>query len=30
MHWVDPKRLARNQEKRRSLRWRIKKALRLG
>lgn len=30
LHWVDPKRIARNERKRRTLRWRLKKALRLG
>jgi SM-20-related protein len=30
IHWVDPKRIERNERKRRSLPWRIKKALRLG
>lgn len=30
IHWVDPKRIERNERKRRSLRWRIKKLLRLG
>jgi len=30
LHWVDPKRIERNERKRRTLRWRLKKALRLG
>jgi SM-20-related protein len=30
IHWVDPKRIDRNERKRRTLRWRVKKALRLG
>jgi len=30
MHWVDPKRIERNERKRRTLRWRLKKLLRLG
>lgn len=30
IHWVDPKRVERNEEKRRTLRWRLKKLLRLG
>jgi SM-20-related protein len=30
IHWVDPKRIERNEKKRRTLRWRIKKLLRLG
>jgi hypothetical protein len=30
LHWVDPKRVERNERKRRSLGWRLKKALRLG
>lgn len=30
IHWVDPKRVEHNEGKRRSLRWRIKKLLRLG
>jgi hypothetical protein len=30
MHWVDAKRIARNERKRQSLKWRIKKALGLG
>jgi len=30
IHWVDPKRIERNERKRRTLRWRLKKLLRLG
>ena len=30
VHWVDPKRIERNEQKRRTLRWRAKKLLRLG
>jgi SM-20-related protein len=30
VHWVDPKRVELNAQKRRSLRWRLKKWLRLG
>lgn len=30
IHWVDPKRIERNEKKRRTLRWRAKKLLRLG
>jgi plasmid stabilization system protein ParE len=30
VHWVDAKRIERNERKRRSLRWRLKKLLRLG
>jgi SM-20-related protein len=30
VHWVSPKRVTRNPEKRRTLRWRVKKLLRLG
>lgn len=30
IHWVNPKRVERNEEKRRTLRWRLKKLLRLG
>ena len=30
IHWVDPKRIERNEAKRRTLRWRLKKLLRLG
>ncbi|HVP31696.1 MAG TPA: 2OG-Fe(II) oxygenase [Myxococcota bacterium] len=30
VHWVDPKRIERNEQKRRSVRWRMKKLLRLG
>lgn len=30
VHWVDPKRIERNEKKRRTLRWRLKKLLRLG
>ena len=30
MHYVDPKRIAKNERKRRSLKWRLKKALSLG
>jgi len=30
IHWVDPKRIEHNERKRRTLRWRVKKALRLG
>jgi len=30
VHWVDPKRIELNAKKRRSLRWRLKKLLRLG
>jgi Rps23 Pro-64 3,4-dihydroxylase Tpa1-like proline 4-hydroxylase len=30
VHWVDPKRIERNEKKRKSLRWRVKKLLRLG
>jgi SM-20-related protein len=30
MHWVDAKRIARNERKRQSLKWRFKKALGLG
>jgi hypothetical protein len=30
IHWVDPKRVERNERKRRTLRWRVKKLLRLG
>jgi hypothetical protein len=30
LHWVDPKRIEKNERKRRTLRWRLKKALRLG
>jgi SM-20-related protein len=30
IHWVDPKRIEHNERKRGTLRWRLKKALRLG
>lgn len=30
IHWVDPKRTENNEKKRRTLRWRLKKLLRLG
>jgi len=30
MHWVDAKRIAKNERKRRTLKWRVKKALGLG
>ena len=30
IHWVDPKRIERNEKKRRSLRWRLKKLFSLG
>jgi hypothetical protein len=30
VHWVDPKRIEKNEHKRKTLKWKIKKALRLG